>query len=101
VLAVLAAVEAAAGCAGDRYAVSPDRASAHCCWAAYGSQAGETETTRSFTMAFQVEELSIQLIEALVLLMPRMRQRDMRDGSAEPQEHAGRIKFAGLARRRR
>ena len=27
-------------------------------------------------MAFQVEELSIQLIEALVPLMPRIRQRD-------------------------
>ena len=31
---------------------------------------------RSFTMAFQVEELSIQLVEALVPLMPRIRQRD-------------------------
>jgi four helix bundle protein len=29
-----------------------------------------------FTMAFQVEELSIQLVEALVPLMPRIRQRD-------------------------
>ena len=27
-------------------------------------------------MAFQVEELSIQLVEALVPLMPRIRQRD-------------------------
>jgi four helix bundle protein len=27
-------------------------------------------------MAFQVEELSIQLIEALVPLMPRIKQRD-------------------------
>jgi four helix bundle protein len=31
---------------------------------------------RSFTMAFQVEELSIQLVEALVPLMPRIKQRD-------------------------
>jgi hypothetical protein len=27
-------------------------------------------------MAFQVEELSLQLIEALVPLMPRIKQRD-------------------------
>jgi four helix bundle protein len=32
--------------------------------------------TSSFTMPFQVEELSIQLIEALVPLMPRIKQRD-------------------------
>jgi four helix bundle protein len=32
--------------------------------------------TRNFTMAFQVEELSIQLIEVLVPLMPRIKQRD-------------------------
>jgi four helix bundle protein len=31
---------------------------------------------RSFTTAFQVEELSIQLVEALVPLMPRIKQRD-------------------------
>jgi four helix bundle protein len=31
---------------------------------------------RSFTMAFQVEELSLELIEALVPLMPRIKQRD-------------------------
>jgi hypothetical protein len=43
-ISVLAAVEAAAGCAGDRCAVSLDRRSAHCWWAGYGSQAGETET---------------------------------------------------------
>jgi hypothetical protein len=42
----------------------------------YGSQAGETENRRSNEMAFQVEELSIQLIEALVPLMPRIKQRD-------------------------
>ena len=31
---------------------------------------------RRFTMAFQVEELSLELIEALVPLMPRIKQRD-------------------------
>ena len=31
---------------------------------------------RRFKIAFQVEELSIQLIEALVPLMPRIKQRD-------------------------
>src|SRR5258706_16120256 len=32
--------------------------------------------TRSFTMAFQVEELSLELIDALVPLMSRIKQRD-------------------------
>ncbi len=74
---MLGAVEAGAGCAGTRGARSLDRSSAHCWGAGYGSQAGETETTNGvFTMAFQVEELSLQLVEALVPLMPRIRQRD-------------------------
>lgn len=31
---------------------------------------------RSFTMAYALEELSLELIDALVLLMPRIKQRD-------------------------
>jgi len=44
--------------------------------AGYGSQASEAKSPRRFTMAFQVEELSLELIEALVPLMPRIKQRD-------------------------
>jgi four helix bundle protein len=75
---VLATVEAAAGCAGARLRGQPRPPLRALLWAGGGSQAGENETTneRSFTMAFQVEELSIQLIEALVPLMPRIKQRD-------------------------
>jgi four helix bundle protein len=40
------------------------------------SQTGETATERSFTMAFQVEELSLELIDALAPLMPRIKQKD-------------------------
>jgi len=40
-----------------------------------GSQAGETETQENF-MAFQVADMSIQLIEVLAPLMPRIKQRD-------------------------
>ena len=42
-MSVLAAVEAAAGCADARVAGSLDRRCAHCWWAGCGSQAGETE----------------------------------------------------------
>jgi hypothetical protein len=66
-----------AGYAGARFARSPDCSCAHCCggwvWLARGR---DRNHERSFTMAFQVEELSIQLIEALVPLMPRIKQRD-------------------------
>jgi four helix bundle protein len=34
------------------------------------------QITRSFTMPFQVEELSLELVDALVPLMPRIKQRD-------------------------
>jgi four helix bundle protein len=34
------------------------------------------QITRSFTMPFQVEELSLELIDALAPLMPRIKQRD-------------------------
>jgi four helix bundle protein len=56
VLAALAAPTATAGTAVDR---------------AYGEQAEKEQP-----MAFQVEELCIQLIESLVPLMPRIKQRD-------------------------
>jgi four helix bundle protein len=60
VLAALAASTAAARTAGA---------------SGYGSQAGETEA-RSTPMAFQVLELSIELVDALAPLMPRIKQRD-------------------------
>ena len=43
--------------------------------AGYGSQASETEP-QELTMPFQLEELSFDLITALVPLMPRIKQRD-------------------------
>ncbi len=73
---MLGAVEAGAGCAGARVARSLDRSSATAggwVWLASGR---DRNHKRSFTMAFQVEELSIQFVEALVPLMPRIRQRD-------------------------
>jgi len=73
---VLGAVEAGAGCAGDRCAVSLDRSSAHCWGLVMARKRARPEPRTEFTMAFQVEELSLQLVEALVPLMPRIRQRD-------------------------
>jgi hypothetical protein len=43
---------------------------------AMGSQADETKNQRSFTMSFQVGDLSVELVEALAPLMPRLKQRD-------------------------
>jgi four helix bundle protein len=73
---VLDAVEAAAGLRPVLAARAASTASARTAGGAgYGSQASEVEQ-KEHTMAFQVEELSIELIEALVPLMPRIKQRD-------------------------
>jgi four helix bundle protein len=73
---VLDAVEAAAGLRPVLAALAASTASARTAGeAGYGSQASEAEQ-KEHTMAFQVEELSIELIEALVPLMPRIKQRD-------------------------
>jgi hypothetical protein len=44
--------------------------------AGYGSQAAKPNNERSFTMIYELEELSLDLIDALVPLMPRIKQRD-------------------------
>ena len=75
-ISVLAAVEAAAGCAGARCARSPDCGCAHCCGvgacvARKQSKRGSRE--KEHTMAFRVAELSIELVEALAPLMSRIK----------------------------
>ena len=70
---VLGAVEAGAGCAGARGRGQPRLPLRALLGAGCGSQAGEAQEQ---SMAFQAAELSIQLIEVLSPLMPRIKQRD-------------------------
>ena len=70
---MLAAVQAGAGFAGARCARSLDSGCARC--GGLGMPASERARGASF-MALQVAELSLELIETLRPLMPRIKQRD-------------------------
>src|SRR5688572_13621492 len=54
---------------------SLDRGSGHCWWG-WLWLASRRDRTRRHFMAFQVAELSLELIEVLAPLMPRIKQRD-------------------------
>ncbi len=71
-----AAFEAAAGCAGDRYAVSPRSQLRGLLMGCYGSQAGETETTNGVSRCHFKLRAQHPIGRGVGSVMPRIKQRD-------------------------